>query len=482
MTSAAPTPTRQRLIEAALELFARQGVTETTTRQIAELAAVNEVTLFRHFGNKHGLLLAVIEEAAALTHWSQALVQEVDRPSSIHQVLKNYASTCLEALAQAPEFLRSVVGEAGQYPAENRQALGRDLNQANHHIAQYLAAAIQRGQLQTGLPIEKVVGLLNSMLLGYAVIQLTSEFHELWESRDDFLESLVELFLYGAVSQPESTAEQKTNQLGIQTRQSEVLPVTTLEKPQLPGAGANKVVDLPAHLVHLILQRTKKLGLRDHALAYVLFATGISPTELVALQRWSSADRRSSHQICDAHQHLLQITHGAARQVPVNRWILGKRYGTYTRNPLTQWLKSRKDVNSAMFVNEAGNPISESEVKSRWQVWTEDLLTPEGQVPAIEQAQQTWCVEMLMKGVSLSTLAILTGQELSTLEPYVYRAREKAALEQAIRLDQPDSLEGDRSEVPIQILTWLSLILSSTDCWSLIESSRQWLTISYLQG
>ncbi|HEY9882666.1 MAG TPA: helix-turn-helix domain-containing protein, partial [Thermosynechococcaceae cyanobacterium] len=56
-------PTRQRLIHAALELFAVQGVTDTTTRQIAELAEVNEVTLFRHFGNKHGLLLAVIEDA-----------------------------------------------------------------------------------------------------------------------------------------------------------------------------------------------------------------------------------------------------------------------------------------------------------------------------------------------------------------------------------------------------------------------------------
>jgi len=444
MTSATPTPTRQRLIEAAMELFARQGVTETTTRQIAELAAVNEVTLFRHFGNKHGLLLAVIEEAAALTHWSQSLGQEVDHPSSINQALKNYASTCLEALAQAPEFLRSVVGEAGQYPAENRQALGRDLNQANHHIAQYLAAAIQRGQLQTGLPIEKVVGLLNSMLLGYAVIQLTSEFHELWESRDDFLDSLVELFLYGAVSQPKSTPEQKTNQLGAQS-QSEVLSrVTPLEILKLPGAGVNKVVDLPAHLVHIILQRTKKLGLSDHALAYVLFATGISPTELVSLQRWSAADRRSSPQTCDEHQHVLQITHGTARQVPVNRWIMGKRYGTYTRNPLTRWLTSRKDMQSAMFLNDAGNPISESEVKLRWQVWTKDLLTPEGQAPAIEQAQQTWCVEMLMKGVSLSTLSILTGQEPSTLEPYVYRAREKAALEQAIRLDRPDSVEGDR--------------------------------------
>ena len=58
------TSSRARLINAALELFTSQGVTETTTRQIAELAQVNEVTLFRQFGNKQGLLLAVIEDSA----------------------------------------------------------------------------------------------------------------------------------------------------------------------------------------------------------------------------------------------------------------------------------------------------------------------------------------------------------------------------------------------------------------------------------
>ena len=47
-------PTRDRLIQAALSLFVSQGIAETTTKEIAEQAEVNEVTLFRHFGNKYG--------------------------------------------------------------------------------------------------------------------------------------------------------------------------------------------------------------------------------------------------------------------------------------------------------------------------------------------------------------------------------------------------------------------------------------------
>ncbi len=422
--------TRQRLIQAALELFARHGVTETTTRQIADLAAVNEVTLFRQFGNKHGLLLAVIEDAAAFTQWSQSLVQQAGQPGSLNQILKDYAITCLEALERAPEFLRSVVGEAGQYPVENRQALGRDLTQANRHVAQYLAAAIQRGQLQTYLPVEKVVSLLNSMLLGYAVIEFTSEFHELWDSRDDFLNHLVELFLSGAVSQPESAAKLQPVQPSIlgQLESSSSAWIFTKSELTAGAARVQKVADLPAHLVHLILQRTKKLGLRDYALAYVLFAAGLSPAEITDLLR--------SQQICDPHQHLLQVTQGSVRQVTVNRWILGKRYGTYTRNPLTRWLRSRKDSQPALFLSDAGSPLSEPEIVSGWQVWTEALLTPEGNSPTLEQAQQTWCVEMLVKGMSLSSLSILTGWDLTSLQPYAQRAREKVALDQAMRLDQ----------------------------------------------
>ncbi|MEH2086691.1 TetR family transcriptional regulator [Nostoc sp.] len=398
--------TRQRLIQAALELFSAQGVSATTTRQIAEKAEVNEVTLFRNFGNKHGLLLAVLEESAAFKDLGESLVRRATPPGNVYQALKDYASDTLHTLERVPEFVRSVVGEADQFPAENRRALGRGVTEANRYVAQYLATVIQQGHLNTYLPAEKLASLLNGMILGYAVIEFTSEFHELWEDRDDFLENLVELFLHGAMS---SSAELATNSLqgGL----------TTIE-----------VADLPATLVHEILQQARKFGIRDHALAYVLFGAGLSATEITSLER--------SHQIYDTQGHFLQITiPGFIRQVPVNQWILGKRYGSFTNNPLIKWLKSRKDTQTAMFLNETGTPISESELETRWQIWSEGLLTPQGQTPAIAQAQQTWRVEMLMRGIALENLSILTGCDRAQLQPYVRRAKEKAALEQATRLD-----------------------------------------------
>ncbi len=52
--------TSQRILTAATRAFARDGVSGTTTREIARLAKVNEVTLFRCFKNKNELLRQVV--------------------------------------------------------------------------------------------------------------------------------------------------------------------------------------------------------------------------------------------------------------------------------------------------------------------------------------------------------------------------------------------------------------------------------------
>ena len=56
--------TRQSLLDVTAKLYAEHGWLGTTTRRIAEAAGVNEVTLFRQFGSKEGLLLEAITLAA----------------------------------------------------------------------------------------------------------------------------------------------------------------------------------------------------------------------------------------------------------------------------------------------------------------------------------------------------------------------------------------------------------------------------------
>jgi AcrR family transcriptional regulator len=54
--------TRQRILKAALDVYGQRGFRGATTRRIAALAGVNEVTLFRHFGSKQALLAEALHQ------------------------------------------------------------------------------------------------------------------------------------------------------------------------------------------------------------------------------------------------------------------------------------------------------------------------------------------------------------------------------------------------------------------------------------
>ena len=55
---------KAQIIEAAAEVFSRQGYEHTTTKQIAETADLAEGTLYNYFANKRDLLIAVAQDFA----------------------------------------------------------------------------------------------------------------------------------------------------------------------------------------------------------------------------------------------------------------------------------------------------------------------------------------------------------------------------------------------------------------------------------
>ena len=54
--------TRERLVQAALDLFTEQGYDATTVNEIAERAGVTKMTFFRHFPDKREVLFAAGQE------------------------------------------------------------------------------------------------------------------------------------------------------------------------------------------------------------------------------------------------------------------------------------------------------------------------------------------------------------------------------------------------------------------------------------
>ena len=406
-------PTRQRIVNTALELFASKGITETTTRQIADFAQVNEVTLFRHFGNKHGLLLAVLQECLqkylVLAQVGESLmVSDISSQSDLRRFLKYYIQSSLRALESVPELVRSLVGEAGQYPLESRQALAQGINQVNQTIATAIHDVLINSRLQYSLPPIKLANLLNTCILGYAVITLTSDVQTIWRDRDEFVSTLVDMFV------------------------QEVIPISQ----------AKPIIDIPAETVREILQQAKKCGVKDYAIAYLLFGAGITALDITRLCL-TDYQHHANHGILRTKD-----ASGNERSVPINQKILGHRYGSATNNPLSAYLKTRKndlkndlkDIKNSndiefLFLSSDRQLLSLEEIEQMWERWTQPYRNLDGSPLTIDQARHTWCIEMLSRGIDVDSFSLISGIKPKELQAYQIRLNQKLAIDKAIALD-----------------------------------------------
>lgn len=89
--------TAEKIMKAAVQLISEKGYAAATTRSIAELAGVNEVTIFRHFDNKQGILHAVIDRFSYISVFEHILESEVsyDLPKDLLYFSERYFQTML---------------------------------------------------------------------------------------------------------------------------------------------------------------------------------------------------------------------------------------------------------------------------------------------------------------------------------------------------------------------------------------------------
>ncbi|WP_031074823.1 TetR/AcrR family transcriptional regulator [Streptomyces sp. NRRL WC-3742] len=93
---------RQRLVVAALGLFAEQGYDETTVAQIAERAGLTRSTFFRHFTDKREIL------TAGQSALSRLLVEGIDTAPADATPLTAVAAGLERASGEMTTFNRSI--------------------------------------------------------------------------------------------------------------------------------------------------------------------------------------------------------------------------------------------------------------------------------------------------------------------------------------------------------------------------------------
>jgi AcrR family transcriptional regulator len=112
MTSNATQVSRQKLLEAAMRVFAESGFRGATTRRIAEAAGVNEVTLFRQFKSKSALINEVAE-LYARQRSEEALPTGPENPL---RELSEWCDAHLLILRNSRGMIRKCMAEVDELP------------------------------------------------------------------------------------------------------------------------------------------------------------------------------------------------------------------------------------------------------------------------------------------------------------------------------------------------------------------------------
>jgi len=158
---------REKIIQAAIEFFARQGFRGAKMADIARAAGLSEPGLLHHFPSKTHLLMGVLEERDRIdserlratlqqegSHFLDALTKLVEHNETVPGLVQLFTILAAESVSAehpAHEFF------IGRYQRERE------------HMTESIAQAQQAGEIRADLPAETLTALLFAMMDGLQV-------------------------------------------------------------------------------------------------------------------------------------------------------------------------------------------------------------------------------------------------------------------------------------------------------------------------
>ena len=137
--------TSDRITVAAIELISQKGYKSATTKAIAQLANVNEVTLFRHFGNKRGLLKAIVQKFSYAPLLQQVIQEQVTW--DLKDDLLLFSTEYQRYIMSIKDFVMIGMKEADLFPEINEEIAMYKTSFSSTEIMNYLSEMQKRGNL-----------------------------------------------------------------------------------------------------------------------------------------------------------------------------------------------------------------------------------------------------------------------------------------------------------------------------------------------
>lgn len=166
--SAAAQLKREQILRGAIAIFLRHGYEGTSMDQVATAAGVSKITIYKHFQDKQGLFIALMEQVT--TQRFEAVFGTLSLEEEPAVVLRQVATKLLNLLAVDGEyiaFLRLIIGESGRFPALGQLFVQAMPQRVLPLLSQYFVA---HPELDLAHP-EAAARVFMGSLMGYTMTQ-----------------------------------------------------------------------------------------------------------------------------------------------------------------------------------------------------------------------------------------------------------------------------------------------------------------------
>jgi AcrR family transcriptional regulator len=192
--------TVDKILESAINLFAEKGFNGTTTKEIAEMAEVNESLIFRHFSTKRELYGAIIEKKIEEEPGIELTIETHRDSKDDVLVFTAIASRMINKCGKDPSFIRLLHFSALEGHELSDMFFETYVEYVNMLLCDYIEIRIGDGAFKKVHPLYASQAFIGMVINHIIVQELFGEKKRNSTDQERIVETFVQIFLEGLKS------------------------------------------------------------------------------------------------------------------------------------------------------------------------------------------------------------------------------------------------------------------------------------------
>src|SRR5579863_7370802 len=195
-------PTQDRILDAAVQLFSRQGFAGSSTHEIARLAGVSEVTVFRHFPRKKDLFWAATESRLRRLRISLELRNRLKSDESPRTALPGIVELLVEIVYHHPETVRLLYLSLFELDHGAERILRKHLIPLFQPLREYLCRCASKGVIRDLEPGVAALGLAALVAAHHGLHSAVTNEVTAYASPDDAIVTYTRFWMTAMLPEP----------------------------------------------------------------------------------------------------------------------------------------------------------------------------------------------------------------------------------------------------------------------------------------